>query len=48
MTVDRVRSLIEEVQSAINAHNLDAFLACFNESYDSEQPAASAALLPWS
>ena len=36
MTVDDVRSLV--VQAAINAHDLEAFLACFDETYDSEQP----------
>jgi hypothetical protein len=35
MTVDDVRSLIGRVQAAINAHDLEAFLACFEEAYDS-------------
>ncbi len=38
MTVDGVRSLVDRVQAAINAHDLEAFLACFDETYDSEQP----------
>jgi ketosteroid isomerase-like protein len=38
MTVDDVRSLIGRVQAAINAHDLEAFLACFDEAYDSKQP----------
>jgi ketosteroid isomerase-like protein len=33
-----VRSLIEQVRSAINAHDLEAFLDCFDEDYESEQP----------
>jgi hypothetical protein len=37
MTVDDVRSLVDRVQAAINAHDLEAFLACFDETYDSEQ-----------
>lgn len=31
MTPDGVRSLIEDLRSAINRHALDAFLACFDE-----------------
>jgi hypothetical protein len=31
MTADGVRSLIEDLRSAINRHDLDAFLACFDE-----------------
>ncbi len=38
MTVDDVRSLVDRVQAAINTHDLEAFLACFDETYDSEQP----------
>jgi ketosteroid isomerase-like protein len=33
-----VRSLIERLHTAINAHDLEAFLDCFDEAYDSEQP----------
>jgi ketosteroid isomerase-like protein len=38
VTPDGVRSLIERVRSAINRHDPDAFLACFDEAYESEQP----------
>ena len=38
MTADGVRSLIEDLPSAIKRHDLDAFLACFDEAYESEQP----------
>jgi ketosteroid isomerase-like protein len=38
MTHDGLRSLIEQVRTAINAHDLDAFLDCFDEGYVSEQP----------
>ena len=38
MTDDGARSLIEQIRSAINAHDLDAFLDCFDEDYQSEQP----------
>lgn len=38
MTADGVRSLIEDLRSAIKRHDLDAFLACFDEAYESEQP----------
>jgi ketosteroid isomerase-like protein len=38
MTDDGVRSLIERVRNAINRHDLDAFLDCFHEAYESEQP----------
>jgi ketosteroid isomerase-like protein len=38
MTDDGVRSLIERVRSAINRHDLDVFLECFDEDYESEQP----------
>jgi hypothetical protein len=33
MTADGVRSLIENVRSAINRHDLDAFLVYFDEDY---------------
>jgi len=29
----------ERLQAAINAHDIDAFVACFEEGYESEQPA---------
>jgi ketosteroid isomerase-like protein len=38
MTDEGTRSLIEQVRSAINAHDLDGFLDCFDEAYESEQP----------
>lgn len=38
MNAADVRSLIEAIRSAINGHDLDAFLACFDEAYESEQP----------
>ena len=38
MTDDGVRSLIERVRTAINRHDLDAFLECFDQAYESEQP----------
>ena len=38
MTDDGVRSLIERVRNAINRHDLDGFLDCFHEAYESEQP----------
>ncbi len=37
---DGGRGLIaERLNSALNAHDIDAFIACFDEDYDSEQPA---------
>ena len=38
MSDDGVRSLIERVSRAINRHDLHAFLECFDEDYESEQP----------
>jgi hypothetical protein len=38
MTEEGVRSLIEQVRTAINGHDLDTFLDCFDEAYESEQP----------
>jgi hypothetical protein len=38
MTGEGVRSLIEQVRSAVNRHDLGAFLECFDEAYESEQP----------
>jgi len=29
----------EQLNAAMNAHDIDAFVACFHEDYDSEQPA---------
>ena len=29
----------ERLNAAMNAHDIDAFVACFDEDYDSEQPA---------
>ena len=31
--------LAERLRAAMNAHDIDAFVACFAEDYDSEQPA---------
>jgi ketosteroid isomerase-like protein len=33
-----VRSLIDRLRTAINEHDLEAFLDCFDEDYTSEQP----------
>ncbi len=38
MTGDGPRGVIERVRCAINAHDLEAFLDCFDEGYESEQP----------
>ena len=46
MTDKGVRSLVDEVRTAINRHDLRAFLECFDDTYESEQPAG--ALLPGS
>ena len=32
-------TLVERLNAAMNAHDLDAFLACFQDDYESEQPA---------
>ena len=32
-------TVMERVNAAMNAHDVDAFLACFQEDYESEQPA---------
>jgi ketosteroid isomerase-like protein len=32
-------SVLERLLAALNAHDLDAFVACFDERYESEQPA---------
>jgi hypothetical protein len=32
-------SVIERLNNAMNAHDLDAFVGCFDTGYDSEQPA---------
>jgi len=32
-------TVMERVNAAMNAHDLDAFLACFQDDYESEQPA---------
>jgi ketosteroid isomerase-like protein len=29
---------VERLNAAMNAHDIDAFVACFDEDYDSEQP----------
>jgi ketosteroid isomerase-like protein len=42
MTVGRERSpsiVVERLNAALNAHDIEAFLACFQEDYKSEQPA---------
>jgi ketosteroid isomerase-like protein len=31
--------VVERLNAAMNAHDLDAFVACFDEEYESEQPA---------
>jgi hypothetical protein len=31
--------MMHRLQAAMNAHDLDAFVACFAADYDSEQPA---------
>jgi ketosteroid isomerase-like protein len=31
--------VVERLNAAMNAHDIDAFVACFEEDYDSEQPA---------
>src|SRR5450755_2001501 len=31
--------VMERLNAALNAHNLEAFLACFQDDYESEQPA---------
>ncbi len=38
MTDDGARSLIDQIRSAINTHDLDAFLDCFDVDYHCEQP----------
>jgi ketosteroid isomerase-like protein len=38
MSEDLVRELIDRLREAINRHDVDAFLECFDEDYDSEQP----------
>ena len=32
-------SVVERLNAAMNAHDLEAFLACFQDDYESEQPA---------
>src|SRR3954449_10605525 len=32
-------TVVERLNAAMNAHDLDAFLACFQDDYESEQPA---------
>ena len=43
MTDDGVRSLIERLRNAINRHDLDAFLDCFDEASESELPSSRSA-----
>lgn len=31
--------VVERLNAAMNAHDIEAFVACFDEDYDSEQPA---------
>jgi ketosteroid isomerase-like protein len=31
--------VVERLNAAMNAHDLEAFLACFRDDYESEQPA---------
>jgi ketosteroid isomerase-like protein len=33
------QSVLERLLAALNAHDLDAFVACFDERYESQQPA---------
>ena len=33
------RCVVERLNAAMNAHDLEAFLACFQDDYESEQPA---------
>ena len=33
MTDEGVRSLVDQARTAINQHDLDAFLECFDETY---------------
>jgi ketosteroid isomerase-like protein len=33
------RQVAERLNAALNAHDIEAFLACFDENYESEQPA---------
>ena len=51
MTADAVRSLIEDLRSAIKRHDLDAFLACFDEQgmpvHRAERERAAAVLAPY-
>jgi hypothetical protein len=35
----RVAEIMNRLLSAMNAHDLDAFVACFASDYDSQQPA---------
>ena len=35
---DDPRAVLARLHSAMNRHDLDAFVACFDEEYDSEQP----------
>ena len=39
MTDEGVRSLIEQLRTALNRHDLDTFLDSFDKVYESEQPA---------
>jgi ketosteroid isomerase-like protein len=40
MTDEGVRALVDQLRTAINRHDLHAFLECFDEAYESEQPLA--------
>ena len=33
------RLVVERLNDAMNAHDIDAFVACFDDDYESEQPA---------
>jgi ketosteroid isomerase-like protein len=35
----RAGLVVERLNAAMNAHDIDAFVACFDEDYESEQPA---------
>jgi len=39
--------LVERLRQAINKHDLDAFVACFDPDCRSEQPAHPAGRVPW-
>jgi hypothetical protein len=36
--VSRGAEVVERLNAAMNAHDLDSFVACFDDDYESEQP----------